>query len=250
MRADGEHNYRMVVAYEGTAYHGWQVQPNGITVQEVIQRALFRITGEKMTVHGSGRTDAGVHAWGQVASFRSHTGIPAARLQRGLNALLPDDVVVRSLGRAAADFHARKSARSKTYLYCLHNQPVADPFRRRFSWHLRRPLDLEALSAAAALLVGTHDFSSFKAADGETRSSVRTIYNVRCWRRGAGVYLLFKADGFLKNMVRVMVGTLCEIGHGRRSPREMAAIIAAGDRGRAGITAPPQGLVLRTVHYR
>jgi len=249
VQAAGWRNFKLVVAYEGTAYHGWQVQPNGITVQEVIQGALQRLTGAATVVHGSGRTDAGVHARGQVASFRSRTGMPTAELARGLNALLPADVRVRSLAEVEPGFHARKSARSKTYLYCIHNHPVADPFSRRFCWHLRRPLDAAAIIQAAGCLVGTHDFSSFKAADGETRSSVRTMFNVRCRRRGAYLLLLFKADGFLKNMVRVMVGTLVEIGAGRRPPAEMPAIIAAVDRRAAGRTAPPHGLFLRTVHY-
>jgi len=243
------HKLKLTIAYDGRAYHGWQIQPNGITIQETLQQALATMTGEQLTVYGSGRTDAGVHAWGQVAHIKTGTMIPLNGLWRGLNALLPDDIVIRSLEPVADDFHARKSAAAKTYLYCLDNGRQQNPLTRFYSWHIRKPLDISSLSKAAALLQGTHDFLSFKAADGETLTSIRTIRKIRVSRHGRYLFIMIKANGFLKNMVRVIVGTLVEIGTGKRDWQSMATVMAAGDRRMAGITAPAQGLVLRKVYY-
>ncbi len=240
---------KLTIAYDGGNYHGWQIQPNGITIQETLQRALAAMTGESLTVHGSGRTDAGVHAWGQVAHVATATRIPLDGLWRGLNALLPDDIRVRAVEAVPADFHARKSARAKTYLYCLDNGPWPNPLTRFYAWHIRKPLDVAAISRAAGLLRGAHDFLSFKATDGETATSVRTIANIRVWKHGRYLLLMIKANGFLKNMVRIIVGTLVEIGAGKREWRDMATVLAARDRRLAGITAPARGLVLRTVFY-
>ena len=240
---------KLTIAYDGSAYHGWQIQPNGITVQETLQQALVTMTGESLTVYGSGRTDAGVHAWGQVAHIKTVTAIPLTGLWRGLNALLPDDIVIRSLEVVAADFHARKSARAKTYLYRIDNGLQPNPLTRLYSWHIRKPLDVSAISKAAALLQGTHDCLSFKAADGETKTSVRTINNIRVWKRGRYLFIMIKANGFLKNMVRIIVGTLMGIGAGKSDWQSLAAILAVKDRRMAGITAPAKGLILRTVYY-
>ncbi len=240
---------KLTIAYDGSAYHGWQIQPNGITVQETLQQALATMTGESPTVYGSGRTDAGVHAWGQVAHINTSTTIPLNGLWRGLNALLPDDIVIRSIETVTADFHARKSAKAKTYLYCIDNGQQANPLTRLYSWNICKALDISAISRAADLLRGTHDFLSFKAADGETVTSVRTINNVRVWKRGRYLFIVIKANGFLKNMVRVIVGTLVEIGAGKREWQSLAAILDARDRKMAGITAPGKGLVLRRVYY-
>jgi len=240
---------KLTIAYDGSAYHGWQIQPNGITVQETLQQALATMTGESLTVYGSGRTDAGVHAWGQVAHINTSTTIPLNGLWRGLNALLPDDIVIRSVETVTADFHARKSAKAKTYLYCIDNGPQPNPLTRLYSWNIRKALDISAISRAADLLQGTHDFLSFKAADGETVTSVRTINNIRVWKRGRYLFIVIKANGFLKNMVRVIVGTLVEIGAGKREWQSLAAILAARDRKMAGITAPGKGLVLKRVYY-
>lgn len=240
---------KLIIAYDGSAYHGWQIQPNGITVQQTLQQVLATMTGESLTVYGSGRTDAGVHAWGQAAHIQTTTTIPLPGLWRGLNALLPDDIVIRSIEPVAADFHARKSARAKTYLYCLDNGSQPNPLTRLYSWHIRRPLDISAMSRAADLLQGSHDFLSFKAADGETVTSVRTLYNIRLTKHGQYLLVMVKANGFLKNMVRVIVGTLVEIGTGKRYWQSMGDILAARDRRMAGITAPAKGLMLRTVYY-
>ena len=240
---------KLTIAYDGSDYHGWQIQPNGITVQETLQQALATMTGESLTVYGSGRTDAGVHAWGQVAHIKTSTTIPLNGLWRGLNALLPDDIVIRSLEAVPDEFHARKSAKAKTYLYCLDNGPQPNPLTRLYSWNIRKTLDISAISKAADLLQGTHDFLSFKAADGETATSIRSMNNVRVFMHGRYIYILLKANGFLKNMVRIIVGTLVEIGAGKRDWQSLAAILAARDRKMAGITAPGKGLVLRTVYY-
>jgi tRNA pseudouridine38-40 synthase len=242
-------SFRLTIAYDGTAYHGWQVQPNGLTIQEVLQRELGRMTGEAIVVHGSGRTDAGVHAWGQVAHFHTASRLGPAEFFPGLNALLPDDIVCRRIAAVPPDFHARKHARRKTYCYCIDNHRPHHPLAARYAWNVRRPLDLAAMRRAADFLVGEHDFASFKAADGGTVTSTRRIFGLRIWRRGRYVLLLVTADGFLKNMVRVIAGTLVECGLGKRFPEDFPAIIAARDRAAAGITAPAKGLILRTVHY-
>ncbi|MEA2109813.1 MAG: tRNA pseudouridine(38-40) synthase TruA [Pseudomonadota bacterium] len=240
---------KLTIAYDGSAYHGWQIQPNGITIQETLQQVLATMTGESLTVYGSGRTDAGVHAWGQVAHIKTGTTIPLNGLWRGLNALLPDDIVIRSVEAMADDFHARKSAKAKTYLYCLDNGSQPNPLTRLYSWHIRKTLDIAAISRAADLLQGAHDFLSFKAADGETVTSVRTINKIRTWKRGNYLFIMIKANGFLKNMVRIIVGTLVEIGAGKRDWQSLATVLAARDRRMAGVTAPSKGLVLRTVYY-
>lgn len=245
-------NLKLTIAYDGTDYHGWQVQPNGNTVQAELEQALSRFTGgrNRVTVTGSGRTDAGVHAWGQVANWFYDGSLPCERVQAALNGLLPAAIRVRRVEDEESGFHARKSAAAKTYLYLIDNAPYANPLLRRWAWHVRQPLDLAALRVASGYLVGEHDFLSFKAADGETATSRRTIYQVRWRRRGTVLLFFVRGSGFLKNMVRIIVGTLVEFGRGRRAPAEMAAIIAAADRQAAGITAPARGLVLRSVEYR
>ncbi|MCK5916391.1 MAG: tRNA pseudouridine(38-40) synthase TruA [Deltaproteobacteria bacterium] len=239
----------MTIAYDGTDYHGWQTQPNGITVQEQLEDVIAKFSGAPGQLHGSGRTDAGVHAWGQVASWVDAGKLPLERIQAAFNSLLPSDIALRQIAVAAPDFHARKSARSKTYLYIIDNGPVANPLLRRFSWHIRQPLDLGAMSQASDFLVGRHDFFSFKAADGKTASSQRTIIQARWLRRGPYLLFFIKGDGFLKNMVRIIAGTLVEFGRGKYSPEKMEEIISACNRTAAGITAPAHGLTLRSVDY-
>ena len=240
---------KLTIAYDGTDYHGWQRQPNGITVQEQLEETAIRFSGIHNPLEGSGRTDAGVHAWGQVASWSYPGEIPLERIQAAFNSLLPPDISVRRVEEMAPSFHARKSARTKTYLYIIDNSPIANPLLRRYAWHIRQPLNLEALNQASVLLVGCHDFNSFKAADGKTASSVRTILQVRWCRRGTSLLFFIKGNGFLKNMVRIIVGTLVEFGRGKYSPPKMNAIINARLRTAAGITAPAHGLILRSVDY-
>jgi len=240
---------KLTIAYDGTAYHGWQVQPGAVTVQETLESAARRFCGESFRFSASGRTDAGVHAWGQVASWPYAGKLSPEKIRAAFNALLPYDIRVRRVEEMAADFHARMAARSKTYLYVIDNAPVANPLLRRFTWHIRQPLDLNALRQASLRLVGTHDFLSFKAADGESRTSERTIFQARWRRRGALLLFFVKGDGFLKNMVRVMVGTLTECGRGKLHPSAMTRILDARDRAAAGLTAPASGLILRSVDY-
>ncbi|MBN2809884.1 MAG: tRNA pseudouridine(38-40) synthase TruA [Deltaproteobacteria bacterium] len=240
---------KLTIAYDGTAYHGWQVQPNGLTIQEELETTARRFTGEQQLMAGSGRTDAGVHAWGQVASWSYGGRLAPERIQGAFNSLLPADIRVRRVEEMGPAFHARKSARSKTYLYIIDNAPQANPFLRRYAWHIHQPLDLKALNQAAALLVGRHDFLSFKAADGKTLTSERTILQARWCRRGFSLFFFIKGNGFLKNMVRIIVGTLVDFGRGKSAPSEMSAIISARRRSAAGITAPAHGLILRSVAY-
>ncbi len=240
---------KLTIAYDGTDYHGWQVQPNGITVQEQLENAALRFSGERNSLEGSGRTDAGVHAWGQVASWPYTGELSLERIQAAFNGLLPSDISVRRVEEMAPSFHARKSARTKTYLYIIDNSPIANPLLRRYAWHIRQPLNLAALNQAAAWLVGRHDFLSFKAADGKTASSVRSILQVRWCRRGSYLLFFIKGDGFLKNMVRIIVGTLVDFGRGKYPAQKMYSIISARLRTAAGITAPAHGLILRSVDY-
>lgn len=242
-------NLKLTIAYDGGNYHGWQVQPNGITIQEELESAAGKFSGFQSRMEGSGRTDAGVHAWGQVASWGYSGQLPLTRIQAAFNSLLPKDIVVRRLEEMNASFHARKSARSKTYLYVIDNGQVANPLLRNYVWHIRQPLDFDALQRASRFLVGHHDFLSFKALDGETATSYRTIIQARWRKRGPYLLLFVKGNGFLKNMVRIVVGTLVDFGRGKYRPKKMVEIISARNRTAAGITAPAQGLVLRSVDY-
>jgi tRNA pseudouridine38-40 synthase len=246
-------NWKLVLEYDGTDFEGWQAQPGDPpprTVQTTLQAALEAITGGPVAVFGAGRTDAGVHAAGQVASVRAATRLGAEELHRALNAHLPRDVAVHRLEAAAPGFHARRDARSKLYVYRIWNAPVRAPLRERFALHVRGRLDLDALREGAASLVGTHDFASFRAAGGSGRTSVRTLSRVE-WRGEAGGELQLEVEGtgFLRHMVRNLVGTLLEIGRGRRSASSLPRLLAARDRTLAGPTSPPHGLTLIRVDY-
>ncbi len=240
---------KLTIAYDGTGYHGWQIQPNAMTVQERLEGAARKFSGVRSLLDGSGRTDAGVHAWGQVVSWVYSGDLPVERIQAALNSLLPSDIGVRRVEDVVSSFHARKSSRVKTYLYIIDNGLVANPLLRRYSWHIRQPLNLAAMAQATEFLVGRHDFLSFKAADANTISNQRTIIQARWLQRGPYLLFFIKGDGFLKNMVRIIVGTLVEFGRGKYCPQKMEEIIAARNRISAGITAPAQGLVLRSVDY-
>jgi tRNA pseudouridine38-40 synthase len=240
---------KLVLEYDGSNYCGWQVQEDEPTIQGVLEQALAKIVGERVRVHGAGRTDAKVHALGQVVSVRLASGLPPEVLQRALNSLLPRDVVVHQAEDAPEDFHARYSALGKTYVYRILNRPVRSPLRLRYVWHVPRPLDVEAMTEAAASLLGSHDFSSFRASGSEVRTSERTIMALTLDREGDEIVLHSTANGFLRHMVRTIVGTLVEVGHGQRTPPEVKRILAARDRHLAGMTAPPQGLYLVQVLY-
>ena len=240
---------RLVLEYDGTDFAGWQRQHNAPTIQGVLEDALAQITGERTHVGGAGRTDAGVHALGQVASFITRSRIDTAQLRRALCAVLPPGISVVASDDVPLDFDARRHARGKLYRYRIWNAESRSPLEARFSWHRGRRLDDVAMAEAARCLVGEHDFSAFRASDCERKTTVRVIRRLEVIRSGALLCVEIEATAFLKNMVRVIVGTLVDVGRGRRHATEMATILASGDRGRAGPTAPPTGLFLVRVHY-
>ena len=250
---DAMRTIRLTLAYDGTAYAGWQVQPGEITVQEVLEKAITKITGESLRVIASGRTDAGVHALGQVVGFRTKTHLSADVLQRALNAELPHDVAVIEAVEADEAFHPIRDAVRKRYRYVIHDGPVRDVFRRRYCWQYPGRLDEAAMARAARALLGTHDFSSFETTGAERKDSIRTICELPVERGRGGepnlVTIEVEADGFLYNMVRAIVGTLVEVGRGAKDEAWVAGVLAAQDRRTAGPTAPPQGLLLVRVDY-
>jgi tRNA pseudouridine38-40 synthase len=265
---------KLTLAYDGGAFVGWQQQAQGVSIQGLIEAALTRITGVETRVTGAGRTDAGVHALGQVASARISGDQPIAELWRALNALLPPDIRVVGVDEAPVDFHARFAARGKRYAYRLATGAVLSPFERRYAWHVTHPLETAAMSAALDALVGTHDFAVFQAAGSAVPDTVRTLFEVSLltsasaaltgpalsgppltglWGASAavtpGLVVMLRGDGFLRHMVRNIVGTLVEVGRGRRSSASMATLLDSRDRRLAGPTAPPEGLFLIEVEY-
>jgi len=244
-------NFRLTLEYDGTDFDGWQIQAGGRrTVQGSLQEGIAQVTGRLVQVEGSGRTDAGVHAWGQVASVQLETRLDASTLQRALNGVLPRDISVTEAVAAPADFRARGDARSKLYCYRFWNGATPSPLRARFSSWEPRPLDLEAMRAAARALSGRHDFASFQAAGSSVAHTVRTLSRLELHGEVRGeIDLLAEGNGFLRHMVRNIAGTLVEVGLLRRAADSMPALLAARDRRRAGPTAPAAGLALVRVHY-
>jgi tRNA pseudouridine38-40 synthase len=243
---------KLTLAYDGTRYVGWQVQPNGPSIQAAIERALATLHGAPRRVTGAGRTDAGVHARGQVASFRLAEGekvLPLAAYVKGMNALLPEDVAVRAASVEEDGFDARRSALGKRYRYALLVDPVRAPLERLTTWQLPRPLDLAAMRRAAAPLVGRHDFAAFQAADCACEHAVRDLRRLDVLETATGVEVVAEATAFVKHMVRNLVGTLVEVGQGRRDAASIPGLLAAGDRTKAGKTAPARGLCLEEVFY-
>jgi tRNA pseudouridine38-40 synthase len=244
---------KLVLSYDGTDYAGWQRQPDAVSIQALVEDALAPIEGKAVTVHGAGRTDAGVHALAQVASVALEARLEAPTLVRALNATLPPDVRARDASEAPTGFHARFSATSKAYRYYIRAAGVVSPFERRYVWHVPVPLDDEAMAAAAEVLRGTHDFAAFQGAGSDVATSTRTILDLAITRvhepDGSLVLIDVEADGFLRHMVRTIVGTLVDVGRGRREPDDVARILASRDRGEAGDTAPALGLFLVRVRY-
>jgi len=248
---------KLIVQYEGTNYAGWQVQDNALTVQEEIEKALATILREKVRVAGAGRTDAGVHALGQVVAFAISSAIALDRLQRSLNGILPPEVRVTEASEVADGFVPR-FASEKTYRYAIACGQCLSPFQKRYAWHVTAPLDFDAMRAAASALIGEHDFTSFAAAGGGEKSHVRTILRIdfgnggiisTCANEKDIYHFDITANGFLYRMVRNIIGTLVEVGRGKMVPGEMARIIEARDRTQAGPTAPAHGLCLVSVRY-
>jgi pseudouridylate synthase I len=245
-------NYKLTISYDGTNYCGWQVQPNGVSIQEVIQKHLKTILRTEITIIGSGRTDAGVHAMGQVANFLFPETVDIYRLHGSINGLLPPDIRINNIVEVPADFHAQYSPKGKTYHYHLHLDRVQNPFRRHYNLHVKEKIDLECLKEAAKLFVGTHDFTSFanEAHLGTaSRDPIRTLKRLDVVNQEGGIRLEFEADGFLYKMVRNIVGTLLDIGAGKLSKENVKEIFNAKDRRQAGKAAPPHGLFLMHVDY-
>lgn len=248
-------NIKLTLSYDGTDFHGWQVQPGLATVQGMLSSALERMTGEAVLPQGSGRTDAGVHALAQVASFTTECRIPAENLVTALNNVLPSSIRVLDSTEVSLDFHARKCARCKTYRYRIYRRDICPPFLARYVWHYPYPLDEVAMREAASLVVGEHDFTSFAAVDPERgqendeASNVRTIFSSAWERDGSEFIYTVRGNGFLHHMVRNLVGTFLLVGKGTIAPGDIGRILEARSRSSAGATAPASGLCLVLVEY-
>jgi tRNA pseudouridine38-40 synthase len=244
-------NVKLVLAYNGSRYHGWQRQAEGIeTVQQHVETAAVAVLKHPVTVHGCSRTDAGVHAEGQVANIITpNLAIPTVGMRRAMNSRLPGDIAIRSIEEVAADFHASRSARGKTYRYRIHLGPIRPVSQAGLVWHHFRPIDIAPMQAAAGRFCGTHDFAGLAGSCEDRQTTVRTITRCDVVETAGGVEVFVTGDGFLYNMVRILVGTLVEIGRGRWTPQQVDTILATADRRHAGPTAPPDGLTLLAVHY-
>lgn len=243
-------NYRIIVQYDGTRYRGWQGQNStDDTIQGKLESVLTRLTGEDVSVIGSGRTDAGVHATGQVANFHLQGEFDGGGLMDEMNHYLPEDIAVRELLSVDERFHSRYQAKRKTYLYRIHTGRVPDVFARKYVYDYETPLSAERMREALPFLCGTHDFRSFCGNKKMKKSTVRTIYEIRLEESKEEIRLYYTGDGFLQNMIRILTGTLIEIGDGRREPEDIARILATENREAAGYTAPACGLTLLSVEY-
>ena len=245
-------NYKAVIQYEGTRYRGWQVQGNtDQTIQGKLETLLGRMAGEPVEVHGSGRTDGGVHAAGQVISFRCKVGMSPQEIRGYMNRYLPEDIAVLSVEEAAPRFHARLNAVRKTYVYTIWNSEIPNVFGRRFMTRIEEPLDVERMQEAAGYLCGEHDFLAFSSLNPRRfkKSTVRRLDEIRIEQKEAVIRICFTGDGFLYHMVRILTGTLVEVGLGLRSPEEMDLLLKSGSRADAGRLMPPEGLTLLSVEY-
>lgn len=234
----------LTVAYEGTAYHGWQLEPTGLTIEEVLNGALNRLLGEEIRVSGASRTDAGVHALGNLCVFDTDSPIPPGKIAPALLGRLPEDIVVRASEEVDPDFHPRRCASIKTYEYTWYRDRLPNPLLHRTATFFYRPLDVKAMEEAGAYLVGEHDFKSFCAAGSQAETTVRRILSLTLRQEGALLKMQVRGTGFLYNMVRIIAGTMIQVGLGQKKPADMPALLAARDRSQAGPTAPPQGLCL------
>ncbi len=253
-------NIKLLVEYEGTRYQGWQTQKDGPTVQSTLEGVIEKLTGEKCALIGAGRTDAGVHALGQVAAFKTSSALDTATIRRALNAVLPHDIRVREAAEVADSFHPRYSSSEKTYFYLIANTGVVSPFMERYVWQVPQKLDIDAMSEAANGLVGRHDFRAFMGAGSSVKGSVREVRELfveylngmdflGVSLEGGFIRIRVRGDGFLRHMVRNMVGTLVEVARGKIKPEAVKEILASGDRSNAGPTAPAKGLFLEKVLY-
>jgi len=242
-------NIALVISYEGTAYHGWQCQPGLITIQQVLQEKIENIVNHKVKIYGGARTDSGVHAFGQTVNFFTESIIDMRGLARGLNSQLPTDIRIRSAREVDGHFHSRYSAKSKIYVYSILNTPHNSPFYVRYTWHIPYLLDVSNMNKASKIVIGTHDFSAFKKKDEIYQSAVRELIKTGVKRRGDFIYVVVEAKGFLRYMVRNIVGTLMLVGKGKLTVDKFKGILESKDRVRAGPTAPAKGLFLRKIKY-
>lgn len=240
---------RLIISYDGTKYVGWQMQPNGVSVQELLEKALLELTGEQIRVEGSGRTDSGVHARAQVAHFDTNVRMAADKFAIAMNMHLPDDIRVLYSEECNPSFHARFSAKKKEYAYTIQLGAHADVFSRLTSLHLHYKPDIEAMQEAANTVLGTHDFNAFKCSGSNMENTVRTVTKSEWTQNGPFLTYTVEGNGFLYNMVRILVGTMLEIGSGKRPASDMQKAIESGDRKMAGATAPAHGLCLMRVVY-
>ncbi len=243
-------NFKLVLEYDGSQYHGWQRQQGVLTIQEVLESRLEMILQVPVCAHASGRTDAGVHAGGQVVNFHARTRLDPGEILRGMNSVLPSDIVVLHAEEAPHSFHARFSAVGKTYEYHILNRAVPSALQRQYAWHIRQPLAVPPMVECLEAITGLHDFSAFMAAGSSVNSTERTVRRAELGQAGPDrLKFGFEANGFLRHMVRNLVGTLVEVGKEKRSPEDFLDVLASGDRKKAGMTAPAHGLFLAAVHY-
>jgi tRNA pseudouridine38-40 synthase len=243
-------NIKLLIEYDGTDYLGWQIQPKGSTIQGVLEEKLGLLTGERVQLFGSGRTDSGVHAFGQVAHFKTRSQMDTRTMQKALNSLLPPDIGIRKVEEVEEDFHARKHSKSKIYEYRILNRNLRSVFHRKYIWYIPQKLDFSEMKKASHTLIGEHDFSAFRTVGSPTRTAVRRVIRAE-WKKGRDGLIRFEieANGFLKQMVRSIVGTLVEIGKGKMRSTEFPKILESKDRRKAGPTAPARGLFLKEVKY-
>lgn len=243
-------NIKLLIQYDGSRYSGWQSQGNtDNTIQAKLTAVLGRMTGEEIELQGSGRTDAGVHAAGQTANFKTRSALSCGEMVTYVNQYLPEDIAVLEAEEVDLRFHSRLGAMRKTYVYRIWNSPIPNVFERKFLCQVEEPLDTEAMKRAAKFLLGTHDFKAFSSLKKTKKSTVRTLDSIALERHGKELRLIFTGNGFLYHMVRILTGTLLEVGMGKRRAEEMAAILASLDREQAGFLAPAQGLCLWSVGY-
>lgn len=240
---------KLIVAYDGTNYKGWQVQPNGITIEEVLNKKLTELLGEEITVAGASRTDSGVHSLGNVAVFDTNTRMPAEKISFALNQRLPEDIVVQDSCEVPEDWHPRYQNSRKTYEYRILNRTFRMPSRRFDTYFYHHPLDVEKMQKAASYLVGEHDFKSFCAIGAQVKTTVRAVYACDVLKNGEIITIRVTGNGFLYNMVRIIAGTLIQVGGGALPPERIPEILAAQDRSAAGPTAPAQGLTMMGIEY-
>ncbi|SDZ31084.1 tRNA pseudouridine38-40 synthase [Proteiniborus ethanoligenes] len=242
-------NIKLIIEYDGTNYSGWQKQPHQTTIQKTIEDSITKITKEKIEIYGSGRTDKGVHAKGQVANFFTGSKIPAERFREAINSVLPKDIVISHSEEVDESFHSRYSAKGKEYRYIIYNRRISSPLLRNYAYHVPQKLHFDYMKKAVNDFVGTNDFVAFMASGSSVKDTIRTIHNISLEKDKEIIQLKINGDGFLYNMVRIILGTLVDIGIGKIDRDAIPQIILSKDRQKAGHTAPPQGLYLERVYY-